>query len=56
MLSYKGALVNLAETNVPNKTKKPILVQEGDGFIEDLLVPAVTSHRIFEAIKEETTL
>ena len=36
-------LVNLAETNVPYKTKKRILVQEGDGFIQDLLVPAVTS-------------
>ena len=36
-------LVNLAETNVPYKTKKRILVQEGDGFIQDLLAPAVTS-------------
>ena len=43
VLSYKDALVNLAETNVPYKTKKRILVQEGDGFIQDLLVPAVTS-------------
>ena len=56
MLSYKDALVNLAETNVPNKTKKRILVQEGDGFIQDLLVPAVTTYRIFDAINEETTL
>ena len=39
--SYKDALVNLAETNVPYKTKKRILVQEGDGFIQDLVVPAV---------------
>ena len=29
MLSY----LNLAETNVPYKTKKRILVQEGDAFI-----------------------
>ena len=44
VLPYKDALVNLAETNVPFKTKKRILVQEGDGFIQDLLVvPAVTS-------------
>ena len=43
VLPYKDALVNLAETNVPYKTKKRILVQEGDGFIQDLLVPAVTS-------------
>ena len=45
VLPYKDALVNLAETNVPYKTKKRILVQEGDGFIQDLLVPAVTSLR-----------
>ena len=43
LLPYKDALVSLAETNVPYKTKKRILVQEGDGFIQDLLVPAVTS-------------
>ena len=43
VLPYKRALVNLAETNVPYKTKKRILVQEGDGFIQDLLVPTVTS-------------
>ena len=43
VLSYKDALVNLAETNVPYKTKKRILIQEGDDFIQDLLVPAVTS-------------
>ena len=42
-LPYKDALVNLAETNVPYKTKKRILVQEDDGFIQELLVPAVTS-------------
>ena len=40
---YKDALVNLAETNVPYKTKKRTLVQEGKCFIQDLLVPAVTS-------------
>ena len=43
VLPYKGALVNVAETNVTYKTKKRILVQEGDGFIQDLLVPAVTT-------------
>ena len=43
VLSYKDVLVNLAETNVPHKTKKRILIKEGDGFIQDLLVPAVTS-------------
>ena len=39
VLPYKHALV----TNVPYKTKNRILVQEGDGFIQDLFVPAVTS-------------
>ena len=43
VLPYKEALVNLAETNVPYKTKKRILVQDGDGFIQDLLLPVVTS-------------
>ena len=43
VLPYKDALVNLAETNVPYKTKKRILVQEGDGFLQDQLVPTVTS-------------
>ena len=43
LLPYEDALVNLAEINVPYKTKKRILVREGDGFIQDLLVPAVTS-------------
>ena len=45
VLPYKDALVNLAETNVLYKTKKRILVHEGVGFIQDLLVPAVTSVR-----------
>ena len=43
VLPYKDALVNLAETNVPYKTKKRTLVQEGKCFIQDLSVPAVTS-------------
>ena len=33
VLPYKDALVNLAETNVPYKTKKRILVQKGDSFL-----------------------
>ena len=43
MLSHKDVLVNLTETNVPYKTKKRILLQLGDGFIQDLLVPVVAS-------------
>ena len=41
VFSYEDALVNIAETNVPYKTKKRILVQQADGFIQDLVVPAV---------------
>ena len=41
LLSHEDALLNLAETTVPYKTKKRIPVQEGGGFIQDLLVPAV---------------
>ena len=43
VFSCKDALVNLSETNVPYETKKWILAQEGDGFIQDLVVPAVIS-------------
>ena len=43
VLPYKDALVNLEERNVPYKTKKRILVQGGDAFIQYQLVPAVTS-------------
>ena len=35
--------MNLALPDVPYKTKKRILVQEGGGFIQDLLAPVVTS-------------
>ena len=39
----KDALLDLARPNVPYKTKKRVLVQEGSGFIEDLLAPVVSS-------------
>ena len=35
----RDAVLNLASPNVPYKTKKRVLVQEGGGFIEDVLVP-----------------
>ena len=41
--SYKDALLNLARPDIPYKTKKPALVQEGSGFIKDLLAPVVSS-------------
>jgi len=33
LLPYKAVLISLAETNVPYKKKKHILVSEGGGFI-----------------------
>ena len=41
----KDALLDLTRPNVPYKTKKRVrvLVQKGSGFIEDLLVPVVSS-------------
>ena len=43
LLPYKDALLNLASPNVPYKTKKRVLVQEGSGFIEDVLAAVVSS-------------
>ena len=40
---YKDVLISLAEPNVPYKKKKQILVQEGGGFIQDLLPPVISS-------------
>ena len=42
LLTYKDALLDLASPNVPFKTKKRVLVQEGSGFIEDVLAPVVS--------------
>ena len=39
----KDDLLDLARPNVPYKTKKRVLVQEGSDCIEDLLVPVVSS-------------
>ena len=41
--TYKDALLDLARPNVPYKTKKRVLVQEGSGCIEGSLVPVVSS-------------
>ena len=43
LLPYKDALLDLPSPNVPYKTQKRVLVREGSGFIEDLLVPVVSS-------------
>ena len=43
LLPYKDPLISFAEPNVPYKKKKHILVQEGGGFIQDLLPPVISS-------------
>ena len=43
LLPYKDALFNVAKPDVPYRKKKHILVQEGDGFIQDLQTPIITS-------------
>ena len=43
LLPHKDALISLAEPHVPYKKKKHILVQEGGGFIQDLLPPVISS-------------
>ena len=43
LLPYKDALLNFARSNVPYKTKKRVLVQEGSGFIENVLAPVISS-------------
>ena len=40
---HSNALVRLVESSVPYKTKKQTLAQEGGGFIQDLLLPVLTS-------------
>ena len=41
--SYKDVSHDLVRPDVPDKTKKGVLVQEGSGFIKDLLAPVVSS-------------
>ena len=43
LLPYKDALLDLASPNVPYKKRKRVLVQEGSGFIEDVLASVVSS-------------
>ena len=40
---HVDALVSLDESSVPYKKKKQTLAQEGGGFIQDLLIPVLTS-------------
>ena len=43
LLPHKDALLNLGKLDVPYKTKKQTLVQEGGNFIQDLLTPVISS-------------
>ena len=43
LMPYKDALLKLAEADVPFKTKKQVLVQEGGGFVQELLTPVICS-------------
>ena len=43
LLPLKDALLNLARSNVPYKTKKRVLVQESSGFIENVLALVISS-------------
>ena len=43
LLPHKDVSLKQASPNVPYKTKKRVLVQEGSGFIEDVLAPVVSS-------------
>ena len=41
-IPYKDSIVDLVNRKVPYKYKKKILVQEGSGFIQDVLTPVIT--------------
>ena len=43
LLPHKDVLLNLGKLDVPYKTKKQTLVQEGGNFIQDLLTPVISS-------------
>ena len=42
LLPYKDAVFNIAKANIPFRKKKHILMQEGDGFIQELLTPVIS--------------
>ena len=42
---HVNALVSLVESSVPYKKKMQTLAQEGEGLIQDLLTPVLTSIR-----------
>ena len=42
-IPYKDSIVDLVNPKVPYKYNKQIFVQEGGGFIQDVLTPVITS-------------
>ena len=47
LLPYKEELVDLAESHVPFRQKKQILVQHGGSFIQDILNPLLSGLSLF---------
>ena len=43
LIQNKDAILNLALPDIPYKTEKQSLVQEGGAFIQDLLTPVLSS-------------
>ena len=43
LLPHNDAPLNLGKLDVPYKTKKQTLLQEGGDFIQDLLTPVISS-------------
>ena len=43
LIPFEDAIADLVNPKVPYKYKKKILVQEGRGFIQDVLTPVITS-------------
>jgi len=43
LIANKDSLITLVQPNIPYMTKRQTLVQEGDGFIQDLLTPVLNS-------------
>ena len=43
LIQNKDAILNLALLDIPYKTKKQSLEQEGGAFIQDLLTPVLSS-------------
>ena len=56
LIQNKDAILNLALPDIPYKTKKQTLVQEGGTFIQDLLTPVISSLGILMLQKQRHIL